>query len=83
MQAGALRKPFSFRPEKNRSDSEGQCVRKSRKLTLYGASCVAFSPELNEFAGQHKDDFVVVLVPRDHREDAFEEYSSHKDHFLR
>ena len=46
-------------------------------------SCVAFSPELNEFAGKNKEDLVIVLVTSDHTEEDFEQYSSHKENFLR
>lgn len=51
--------------------------------TVYVYSCVQFSPELNEFGGNNANDFVVVLVSSDHTEQAFNDYSGHKEHFLR
>lgn len=38
---------------------------------------------MNDFAGKHTDDFVVILVSHDHTFEAFEEYSKHKEHFYR
>lgn len=45
--------------------------------------CVQFSPILDEFAGKHSEDVVVIIVSSDHSEQEFESYSSKKPNLFR